>query len=109
MVFRIFALFPWLDVPTTETLGNDLLDLWLERQIPTRAIVMVSHSIEEALLLADRVVILDSNPDRIKRDPRVARAIRGTATATPRSLLIAWCLRISTSRMTPSMGLSVPK
>ena len=59
--------FSALDVPTTETLRNDLLNLWLERQIPTRAIVMVSHSIEEALLLADRVVILDSNPGRIKR------------------------------------------
>ena len=59
--------FSALDVPTTETLRNDLLDLWLERQIPTRAIVMVSHSIEEALLLADRIVILDSNPGRIKQ------------------------------------------
>jgi len=59
--------FSALDVPTTEILRNDLLNLWLERQIPTRAIVMVSHSIEEALLLADRVVILDSNPGRIKR------------------------------------------
>jgi NitT/TauT family transport system ATP-binding protein len=63
--------FSALDVPTTETLRNDLLNLWLERQIPTRAIVMVSHSIEEALLLADRIVILDSNPGRIKRDMRV--------------------------------------
>ena len=59
--------FSALDVPTTETLRNDLLDLWLERQISTRAIVMVSHSIEDSLLLADRVVILDSNPGRIKQ------------------------------------------
>jgi len=63
--------FSALDVPTTETLRNDLLDLWLERQIPTRAIVMVSHSVEEALLLADRVVIRDSNPGRVRRDLRV--------------------------------------
>src|SRR5574340_111164 len=39
--------FSALDVPTADTLRNDLLDLWLERQIPTRAIVMVSHNIEE--------------------------------------------------------------
>jgi hypothetical protein len=58
--------FSALDVPTSETLRNDLLDLWLERQIPTRAIVMVSHNIEEALLMADRVIVLDSNPGRIK-------------------------------------------
>ncbi|WP_295445410.1 nitrate/sulfonate/bicarbonate ABC transporter ATP-binding protein [uncultured Thiodictyon sp.] len=58
--------FSALDVPTSETLRGDLLDLWLERQIPTRAILMVSHSIEETLMIADRVVILDSNPGRVK-------------------------------------------
>lgn len=63
--------FSALDVPTSETLRNDLLDLWLERQIPTRAIVMVSHSIEESLLLADRVVILDANPGRVKSELRI--------------------------------------
>lgn len=60
--------FSALDVPTSETLRGDLLDLWLERQIPTRAILMVSHSIEETLMIADRVVILDSNPGRIKAE-----------------------------------------
>lgn len=64
--------FSALDVPTAESLRNDLLDLWLEHLIPTRAIVMVSHNIEEALLLADRVVILDSNPGRIKSVLRVS-------------------------------------
>lgn len=60
--------FSSLDVPTAETLRADLLDLWLEHQIPTQAILMVSHSIEEALLLADRVVILESNPGRVKAE-----------------------------------------
>lgn len=60
--------FSALDVPTSETLRGDLLDLWLERQIPTRAILMVSHSIEETLMIADRVVILDSNPGRVKAE-----------------------------------------
>ena len=64
--------FSALDVATSETLRNDLLDLWLERQIPARAIVMVSHSIEEALLMADRVVVLDSNPGRVKAEVSVA-------------------------------------
>jgi NitT/TauT family transport system ATP-binding protein len=63
--------FSALDVPTAESLRNDLLDLWLERQIPTRAIVMVSHNIEEALLLADRVVLLEANPGRIKSEVKV--------------------------------------
>jgi len=60
--------FSALDVPTAETLRDDLLDLWLERRIPIRAILMVSHSIEEVLMLADRVVILDSNPGRVKME-----------------------------------------
>ena len=60
--------FSALDVPTSETLRGDLLDLWLERQIPTRAILMVSHSIEETLMIADRVVILDNNPGRVKAE-----------------------------------------
>ncbi|MFO1402944.1 MAG: AAA-associated domain-containing protein, partial [Azonexus sp.] len=64
--------FSALDVPTSETLRGDLLDLWLERQIPTRAILMVSHSIEETLMIADRVVILDSNPGRIKAELPIA-------------------------------------
>jgi len=64
--------FSALDVATSETLRNDLLDLWLERQIPARAIVMVSHSIEEALVMADRVVVLDSNPGRFKAEVAVA-------------------------------------
>lgn len=60
--------FSALDVPTAETLRGDLLELWLERQIPTQAIVMVSHNIEEALLMADRVIVLDANPGRIKAE-----------------------------------------
>ncbi len=58
--------FSALDVPTAETLRDDLLDLWRERKIPTRAILMVSHNIEESLLLVDRLVILGSDPGRIK-------------------------------------------
>jgi len=60
--------FSALDVPTAETLRDDLLDLWRERKIPTRAILMVSHSIEESLLLADRLLILDGSPGRIKAE-----------------------------------------
>ena len=60
--------FSALDVPTAETLRDDLLDLWREKKIPTRAILMVSHSIEEALLLADRLLILDGDPASIKAE-----------------------------------------
>ena len=60
--------FSALDVPTSETLRDDLLDLWRERKIPTRSILMVSHSIEEALLLADRLLILDGDPASVKAE-----------------------------------------
>ncbi|GAB4165701.1 MAG: nitrate/sulfonate/bicarbonate ABC transporter ATP-binding protein [Rhodocyclaceae bacterium] len=66
--------FSALDVPTAEGLRNDLLDLWLERQTATRAIVMVTHNIEEALLLADRLVVMDSNPGRLKTEFAVGLA-----------------------------------
>ncbi|HEU0187250.1 MAG TPA: nitrate/sulfonate/bicarbonate ABC transporter ATP-binding protein [Gallionellaceae bacterium] len=64
--------FSALDVPTSETLRTDLLDLWIENAIPTQSILMVSHNIEEALLLADRIVVFDSNPGRIKAEIPVA-------------------------------------
>ncbi len=60
--------FSALDVPTAETLRDDLLDLWREHKIPTRAILLVSHSIEESLLLADRLLILEGSPGRIKAE-----------------------------------------
>lgn len=57
--------FSALDVLTAETLRTDLIELWLERRIPTRGILLVSHNIEEAVLLADRIVILGSNPGQV--------------------------------------------
>jgi NitT/TauT family transport system ATP-binding protein len=63
--------FSALDVPTAETLRGDFLDLWLEHLIPTRAVLLVTHNIEEALFLADRVIVLDSNPGRVKAEVAV--------------------------------------
>lgn len=57
--------FSGLDVLTAENLRGELLDLWLERKVPTRSIFLVTHSIEEAVLMADRVVILWHNPGRV--------------------------------------------
>jgi NitT/TauT family transport system ATP-binding protein len=60
--------FSQLDVLTAETLRNDMLDLWLERRIPTKGILMVSHNIEEAVDLADRILIFSSDPGRISAE-----------------------------------------
>jgi NitT/TauT family transport system ATP-binding protein len=57
--------FSALDVLSAETLRGELLELWLGRKIPTRAILMVTHNIEEAVLLADRVVVMSKEPGRI--------------------------------------------
>lgn len=57
--------FSGLDVLTAENLRSDLLDLWLEQRIPTRAIILVTHNIEEAVLMADRAVALSRDPARV--------------------------------------------
>jgi NitT/TauT family transport system ATP-binding protein len=57
--------FSALDVLTAETLRGELLELWLGKKIPTRAIFMVTHNIEEAVILADRIIVLGRNPAHI--------------------------------------------
>jgi NitT/TauT family transport system ATP-binding protein len=60
--------FSSLDVLTAETLRGDLLDLWDANRIPTKGIVIVSHNIEEAVEVADRILIFSSDPGRIRAD-----------------------------------------
>jgi NitT/TauT family transport system ATP-binding protein len=60
--------FSALDVLTSETLRGELLELWTSRRIPTRAIFMVTHNIEEAVELADRIVVLAHRPAAIRDD-----------------------------------------
>jgi len=57
--------FSALDVLTAENLRGELLELWEGKRFPTKSIVMVTHNIEEAVLLADRILVLGSNPGRI--------------------------------------------
>ncbi len=66
--------FSALDVLTAETLRNDLLDLWSESRIPTKGIVVVSHNIEEAVEMADRILIFGSDPGRINAEIPVTMA-----------------------------------
>ncbi|MEW2528646.1 nitrate/sulfonate/bicarbonate ABC transporter ATP-binding protein [Streptomyces sp. NPDC047071] len=54
--------FSALDVLTAENLRGELMELWESGQFPTRAVVLVTHNIEEAVLMADRVVVLGSRP-----------------------------------------------
>jgi NitT/TauT family transport system ATP-binding protein len=57
--------FSALDALTAENLRTDLLELWLRHRIPTRAMALVTHSIEEAVFLSDRVVVLGTTPARV--------------------------------------------
>jgi len=60
--------FSALDVLTAESLRNELLELWLNKKMPTKAIFIVTHNIEEAVLLADRVIVLGRNPAWVRAD-----------------------------------------
>jgi NitT/TauT family transport system ATP-binding protein len=60
--------FSALDVLTSENLRGELLELWLNKKMPTSAIFIVTHNIEEAVMLADRIVVLGRNPARVRSD-----------------------------------------
>ncbi len=60
--------FSALDVLTAQNLREQLLDLWTDREMPTQAILMVTHNIDEAVGLADRLVVLAADPGRIRAD-----------------------------------------
>ncbi|HET6222546.1 MAG TPA: nitrate/sulfonate/bicarbonate ABC transporter ATP-binding protein, partial [Dongiaceae bacterium] len=57
--------FSALDVLTAETLRTDFLDLWCEGRMPIRSVLMVTHNIEEAVQMCDRVLVFASNPGRV--------------------------------------------
>ncbi|MFF0949665.1 AAA-associated domain-containing protein [Rhizobium leguminosarum] len=63
--------FSALDVLTAETLRTDLLDLWCEGRMPIESILMVTHNIEEAVLMCDRILIFGSDPGRVIAEIRV--------------------------------------
>ncbi len=60
--------FSALDVLSAEALRGELLELWTDGKIPTLAILMVTHNIEEAVFMADRIVVMEKNPGRVVAD-----------------------------------------
>jgi NitT/TauT family transport system ATP-binding protein len=63
--------FSALDVLTAETLRTDFLDLWCEGQLPIKGVILVTHNIEEAVLMCDRILVFATNPGRIVTDIKV--------------------------------------
>lgn len=70
--------FSALDVLTAEDLRSDLIDLWLTKRARTKGILFVTHSIEEAALMADRIIIFASNPGRIRAELTVSTPLPRT-------------------------------
>src|SRR5436305_3314775 len=60
--------FSALDVLTAENLKKELLALWRSHKIPTRAILMVTHNIDEAVMMGDRIVVMGANPGVVRVD-----------------------------------------
>jgi len=60
--------FSALDVLTAENLRTDLIELWANRKLPIKGILLVTHNIEEAVLMCDRVLLFSSNPAKISAD-----------------------------------------
>ena len=63
--------FSALDVLTAETLRTDLVDLWIEGRLPIKSILMVTHNIEEAVLMCDRILVFSSNPGRVAAEVKI--------------------------------------
>jgi NitT/TauT family transport system ATP-binding protein len=66
--------FSALDILSADTLRTELLELWTSGSMPTRAVLMVTHNIEEAVYMADRIVLMDKDPGRIVADLEVRLA-----------------------------------
>ena len=79
--------FSALDVLTAETLRTDLLDLWQEGRMPIKSILMVTHNIEEAVLMSDRILVLvvQSRPHRLRDPGHDPASPRSARSAVPRA------------------------
>ena len=80
--------FSALDVLTGERLREDILGLWEAGHMPTKAILVVSHNIEEAVMMADRVLVFASDPGKVRAElpVRLARP-RDVESAEVRALI----------------------
>jgi NitT/TauT family transport system ATP-binding protein len=63
--------FSALDVLTAENLRTDFLELWGEGQLPIKGVILVTHNIEEAVLMCDRVLLFSTNPGRIVTEIKI--------------------------------------
>jgi len=88
--------FSALDVLTAENLRSELLELWTNKTMPTKAVFLVTHNIEEAVLLADRIVVLGRNPGHIRTDFRVQLAHPRDRKSEPFTQLVDYIYKVLT-------------
>lgn len=88
--------FSALDVLTAENLRSELLELWHNKTIPTRAIFLVTHNIEEAVLLADRIIVLGRNPGHVRTDFKVTLPHPRDRKSSPFTTLVDYIYKVLT-------------
>ena len=88
--------FSSLDVLTAENLRSELLELWANKTMPTKAVFLVTHNIEEAVLLADRIIVLGRNPGHIRTDFRVQLAQPRDRKSEPFTQLVDYIYKVLT-------------
>jgi NitT/TauT family transport system ATP-binding protein len=88
--------FSALDVLTAENLRSELLELWANKTMPTKAVFLVTHNIEEAVLLADRIIVLGKNPGHIRTDFKVQLAQPRDRKSEPFTQLVDFIYKVLT-------------
>jgi NitT/TauT family transport system ATP-binding protein len=88
--------FSALDVLTAENLRSELLELWAKKTMPTKAVFIVTHNIEEAVLLADRIIVLGRNPGHIRTDFRVQLSQPRDRKSEPFTQLVDYIYKVLT-------------
>jgi NitT/TauT family transport system ATP-binding protein len=101
--------FSALDVLTAENLRSELLELWGKKAIPTKAIFIVTHNIEEAVLLADRIIVLGKNPGCIRTDFEVGIPRPRDRKSSEFTNYVDYIYKVLTSPVLPGTALHPPK
>ena len=96
--------FSALDVLTAETLRTDFLELWGEGKLPIQGVILVTHNIEEAVLMCDRVLVLGSHPGQIAAEIRIPLPHPRDQFAVAFRTVVGQIYSILTSRMAESLG-----
>lgn len=93
--------FSALDVLTAENLRSELMELWQKKTIPTRSIFIVTHNIEEAVLLSDRIIVLGRNPGHVRTDFKVTIPHPRDRKSPPFTALVDYIYKVLTKPDVP--------